>query len=646
MNFPTDFNVKTAVEGRNDFDMQKNHTTSLDFGIIKAIENKICFPGDKLHVSVNQDTLALTMPNPTFGKADIILRAFYVPINNIWRDFDYFISNQKKPSANNTLTSVSAPFIYAGDLWHLISIDSTLCTGVDGDDYDFVVSGFVASPTGQGSALSINDVARKIKLTYKGRKFIDFLVSMGLKTPPVTFEYKFNPSQWRRSDLLFNHYDDIQDFLSSEYEPDSLESIAFKTATDKISVLPLLAFWKFYIDWIVPARYLSAYTEIRHLFEMNLEDALSYDTLIYALTRIPVSFLQDDFFTTLFATPFGYEDSQNVDFGINVPNPENGVVGSYLQTDGSGARVEVKGNDNFINMFTLRSLGALQDLVNRGKISGSKIRDFLEVTYGVRPSDDAMHISTYFGSKRIPIDFQTLQTMTDTYDAQNGNGQLVGQYSGNAKVNNEPFTVDFEVKDKMHGFFFITAEIQPKSSYTQGLSPEFKLLDREDFYLPEFDAMGVDAVPRSLLCNIDYNKRDNRYWTQVLNKVTSPDDIFGFCSRYARYKVNFDNVSGDYVIPSLNTGLDSWYLSRMFDLLLIKDDFPIINEKFLQAIGDDSNGSFDRIFSVANTSIDHFRTRFNIDLKMSRLMKSVRDSLEFENGGKTIEKSVNNGVQN
>lgn len=647
MKYPIDYNVRTASKGSNDFDMQKNHVTSLDFGVMKPIEMKLGFPGDKFRVDVSQVTSVLTMPAPTYGKADMILRAFYVPLNDVWSNFGSFLSNQKVAYFENGLGSVSVPFLYVSDIVSIFTSQSALATPTTfNDPYDFYLDIVRFNIGGSLDDYTINQVP--YKFTYKGRKLYDFFVSLGLKFP---FCSAFNLGEAVTTHQYLGYGENavvLANSLSVVSDDQYIRVASY--AKQKISVLPLLCFWKFYLDWVVPSRFLSNYSDIRYIFEsMNLEN-LEYSDFVHLFSRIPVSFLQDDFFTTAFSSPYGYEDSANVSSVVRLNNAQNDSLqgekypASIAPNNGDSPYIHQDDTDTaFINQFSLRSLGALQDMVNRGKIAGSKVKDYLEVTYGIRPNSDALHISQYLGSKRIPIDFGRIQTTTDTYNSDDNQGSLVGQYFGKAETNsNDRFHVEFDVKDRMHGFFFVTAEIQPYTSYTQGLAPEFTALNRLDFYDGSFDGIGVEAVPISLLCNM------NNYSNDFLNDYEDqrPDKIFGFTPIYSRYKVNFDNISGDFVIPTLNTGLDSWYLSRMFKLDEIFASYPFINEKFLQAISDDTNESFDRIFSVANTSIDHFRVFFNIENKMSRNMKPLRDALEFTDGGKTISKSVNNGIQN
>lgn len=650
MNYPTEFNVKVGAKDYNKFDMSKIHHTTMDFGTIKPIECKYCIPGDKINLKLSQLTKVLTMPCPTYGKADIVLRSFYVPINNIWNGFNDFIAGNKVPMSDQTLISERVPFMYLGDIVRILYFDHNFSSFIgniftyETDDSDKVDINFeVYTYHPNDHTFTYNH--ETAYFSYLGRKFYDFLVSMGLKFPPVIFRQEFEDGDESsyNSSFLWNNYTNIERYVNQS--SDQQMKNAFAYAKEKISLLPIMAFWKFYIDWIVPSRFLANYTKIRYVLDAKDKSEIPYISLVKFFGTLPVSFLQDDFFTTLFSNPAGVESSSVQNLNVEVPNPNYALNAEYFDSvsvvnnQGSLTRLD----DSYINMFTLRTLGALQDMVNRGKISGSKVKDYLESTFGIRASDDALHISTYLGSQRVPINFESIQTATDTY-VDSSQGALPGQYFGTAKVANEPFTISFDVKDKMHGFFFVTAEIQVKTSYTQGLMPEFTMIDKFDFFEPSMDSIDLQPISRRLLCNMEVNGQN---YAQYLSRADSnPDKIFGWASRYAPLKCNFDNISGDFIIKSLNTGLDSWYLSRLFNMARLSQDYPEINEKFLQAISQDTNEGYDRIFSIDNPSIDHFRITFNFDLTMERKMKSLRDSLEFEEGGKTISKSVNNGVQN
>lgn len=656
MEFPKAYKVNVAAKDYSQHDMSKTFVTTQDFGVIKPLECKICFPGDKLRVNVNNLTRLLTMPAPTYGSADMILRAFFVPLNTFWKQFDNFISNNLVPDSEDNLVSPQVPYLYQGDIVRIFLEGGTgmnqLTTGTLPDGTSATVDNSDVHIIEIDDDSTYSEPVIKVYhrfFTYEGRKFYDFLTSLGLK-------FSWFTSKLKASDGSFGWIGNaspasINYFNNTYGEASNKGGSIWRYSRKKISLLPVLAFWKFYLDWVVPSRYLNNYVKLRYTLDYlssgryGTDDSLEYNNYLNVLSQLPVSFLQDDFFTTLFSSSYGYED--NKAYSTAIKNDGSSSLGNVISSelsrfrDNNGAKVNVnKDNENYLNMFSLQSLGALQDMVNRGKIAGSKVRDYLRVTYGITPSNDALHISTYLGSKRIPISFDSVESKSDTYDESTGKGALLGQTAGHGSVGNDAFQVSYDC-DGEHGFFFITSEIQVKTSYTQGLAPEFELLDRLDFFQPELDSKGVEAVPYSMLMA---DSRVNA--SSAIDFYASPDKIFGYAPRYAKFKVNFDNVSGDFLVNHLNTGLDSWYLTRDIKFSDLRELFPMINEKFCQALGDGTSSNYDRIFSVDNNSIDHFYSVFHIDATFMRKMKSLREGLEFTEGGKPIDVSFNGSIQN
>lgn len=280
-----------------------------------------------------------------------------------------------------------------------------------------------------------------------------------------------------------------------------------------------------------------------------------------------------------------------------------------------------------IGYYGLLALGALQDMVNRGKLSGSKVQDYLLATYGIKPSDAALNISTYLGCHVDTIKIGDVMSMAGT--EKNSLGQFGGKgigYSSNS----------FKYKAEEHGYFIVTHELAVKPSYIDGMMPMFKQLDRLDFFQPEFDSLGCDALPiRDFNCN---------FFESASVNINS---VFGFVPRYARLKVNHDVVSGDFRVKTLNTGLESWYLSRKFPTSS-GNLYKQINEQFCLSTTDSPLQNLDYIFNDSTNDADHFYMIFVCRNTAYRPMLSLSDALlnnEHNKLGKDIQRPTNGNVQ-
>lgn len=624
-----EFQLKVASSKPNKFNMDKKVVATHDFGTLTPIECKLMLPGDKFDVNVNQFTYLMPMPKPTFGKIDTINRAFFVPFRVLFKDWKEFISNQKVAHVSNGGTSMSYVPVSPQTTVHFMSYAFvSLCSrGMEPSSgqlgriydsspasYDYVYTEFYNGQT----------TKKYIVLTYMGRKLMTILHGLGYNFPFITYSS--------------NHDDD--------------ENL-FEISSTKLSLLPLLAFARAYFDWIIPSRFISAhrnlqcaigdifagFTDVNSTGSYNDGTGVVKAPMLIGLMKLYSSYLADDYFTSAFMTTFGYEDTENVGYATKLSNPNyrdeidfEGVSSTIDSSDvtnlGKGA--STLSTAQYIQQFTIKSLGALQDMINRGKVAGSKIQDYLRVTYGIRPSSEALDLSVYLGSNRSSIQIGSVMSNADTLEQ---GGASLGQYAGRGIGDNQGH---FSYEAKEHGIFIITNELQVKSSYFQGLRPECTLIDREDFFQPEFDNQGVDAIDRRQLLFSDIEGAD----AVNLSYGQGVDYPFGFTPRYSKLKVNFDSLLGDFRFKSKNTGLDSWYLARYFNG---GKDYEI-DENFSLMTQRNTSTQYDHIFQVADNSADHFYSIFSLDFTAYRHMKTISEALDTEEGSDKIDVDFNGGV--
>ena len=599
------YNVSVAaISKKNKFNLSKSHICTSDFGVLKSIDCRLYVPGDEFNLKVSQFTRLMPMPVPTYGDVKSITRCFVVPINTVMSNWDDFLSRNFSPGDPGTavLSSPAVPYFSTASLVQCFASSDY------GLSYDVTpISSSSQSLSGFDAVIrTVDDPATFIgvKFTWKGRKIVSFLNGLGLN--------------WRWS-LTEND-------------------------SQNISALPLLCWWKFYLDWIVPARFVNDFQLVKSLigikyttanadifnsiFNSNLSDFVSFFSPIS-------SYYSDDYFTNAFLESFGAEvSSPSGSYDYNTTGQpsygSNGVInsakvasiGAVLEPINQNAGNTTSVKASLLNYFSLQSLGILQRMLNRGKLSGTKVQDYLLTTYGLRPNDDVLHLSKYIGSHKNTIQIGDIKA-TATTDSQAGT-TFLGQFAGIAIGGNvDSFKFgNFEE----HSYIFLTNELSIAPSYTQGNHIEFTALNRYDFYDPNFDGFGVTQIPFSELgADFDYK---SVIPGGKLNWVPRIDKPFGFKPVFAEHKSAFDIVSGDFRCGSLNTGLDSWYLNRKIDADYIENNGDYINRKFCEQLSDAN--SYDRIFQIANNDSDHFYSVFNIDCIAYRHMISLTDALETE----------------
>lgn len=615
--YPKQFKLSTAVSDRSKFSLPYQVITSNNFGVMKPICCRYMVPTDKItNMTIKEFTRLMPMPCPTFGKIDSVTRAFFVPMRSIMHSFNEFISANPYYSSSVSGTTVSplvqnyvVPFTTVAELNLLFgTVSYGLSSSGTSSNYDFCL--FLG-----GNATSLT--YRKFTLT--GKRVYDFLNSLGCAFPWLTASYGDNGSSNMRAH-----------------------------ASQRISLLPILACLKAYIDWVVPSRYFQNYSFIQSFLRTNAPLSNGVISTSLAKLLIPLrSFLESDFYTSAFANPL-VEGSGQVSANISIPNVSSSSsykaveakLGAANQNasglvDNDGAHVN---GSSSLNRFTIQSLGALQSMLDRGLIGGTKIQNWLESEFGIKPNYDYLDLSSYLGRFENTISIGDVTAYADT---SGQDGAYLGQYAGKG-IGSGQAHFDFEAKE--HGFFIVFNEVLPRTSYYQGLHPEFQMLDRFDFFQPEFDNLGMDAIPLRTLCN---TQKVQQFNVSSAVELTSPNNVFGFCPRYASMKTSFDVISGDFRVKSLNTGLDSWYLSRDFDLRSgVDDEYKYISSAFCDASNGTSTNSYDRIFQYTDNFADHFYQIFAIDLNMVRPMKQISDYMidnqeDRDKGQKVIGANVN-----
>lgn len=577
-NFPQKRNVNVAAVSGRKHDLSHQHIGTMEFGRYKPIECRYMVPGDQFNYDIYADIRALSsLPSPTYGQFKVKFRAFFIPLHKLYKNFYNFLSNQIS-AIDGEFVDSEIGYCYLGDIRYIfMDISST------GPKFVEVVQ----NPTSETEydILGRNDdEVTYYRLTRKGRRVYDLLSSLGLTLP----------------------------FKDWNYANDDL----------KLNIYPLIAFWKAYIDWIVPARFIHYFGNI-YEFLSKYEDG-GYidgnDVLKYLLTNLPYSYYEDDIYTTSTYLPFS--DQENMQDEILINNPSTtltdtaayGVLDVEQNTSGAFATAY---DGNIFNSFTLQTLGKLQDYLNRGLIAGNKVQNWLLSEFGLRPSDDALGLSTYLGKKEFDLD---IKSVVATADTEATGGVPLGSYGG--YVNNKA-NVKFEYDAKEHGYMIITCELVPRTSYVSALNPEWTMIDRFDFFQPEFDNQQGAPISYGM---IDFDKSFNN------------DRVFGFNLQYAPLKQANDIMSGDFK-NRFGLELKSWFLYRdIQNVYRISESFCRMNP--------DSAKAWNYIFADTGDDVDHWLTYFYIQNHAIRPMKSITEGFEpeYQQSGKNVTMSFNGSV--
>lgn len=597
--FPKLLKLRSGAHDRTPFNLSSRTITTgefFQFAPVKCIE---CVPGDKFKINMSVFARTAPLAVPPFDRAVIQSRAFFIPHRLSHPYFNEFITGEKVSVGANAFT----PGIPVIGSQLLVEFFATKSISVGGTNYKLSTAvqstdewDFEYQPSSGSTQYRV--------LSEYGRSILKIFEGLGYKWNWVS------PSQSAWSDL----------------------NVEF-------SALPLMAFMRVFLDWFVPSQ-LQAAHPIHQIFNSWKAAPTTFyfdpDLLKSLFESVCVAY-DEDYFTSawLYPNEVGGDSNRIVpptifDFGSPSGNAaltdsNKSVVdrnNTYLTRDSTSSNAIAR-----ISQYGLNLLEGLANYVTRNNFAGSRAVEQILARFGIRVPDTRFNRSEFLGKDDTDIQFQEVTSMADSgnYD--------VGQFAGKGVAYNKNGLFEYECKE--YGYILIVSTIVPKISYVQGFDRHVIHKDRFDFFTPEFDCVGPQAISSGELYCDTRDKQDCSFQDVQANNG-APNAVFGYCPRYTEYKINHDLLCGDFNVPHLNDGgaLNAFHFARFF---YPSQDTPSQAQgPFLFAHG----RQYNRIFNVQGNA-DHFYMWYNFEISAWRPMRSISDSIPLEGDGERVDLQPN-----
>ena len=607
-NFLDTIKVKTAVDKRTQQNLSSFHVTTGNFMQFNVSFSRELVPDQSIKVQHNTFARLQPLPVPTYGRAKIQNRAFFVPFRIVFPAFNDFISDAAH------ITSEGDSFIYTS----VPKISSQVLTNFfAGVNYGNLSEGYISRNEVPGSIVSTNydyqtTYGQLIRLSKHGRYCMKILQSLGYQV------------MWERADGRNSDTADVD-----------------------YSALPLLCLAKVYADWYFPSLYLSNpyYAMVDAIFNRdNGTTNLELVDLYKIFDFISSVNYSSDYFTSSWENPVGPNQQSASNLTITDPTlqfynsdirstTENSISNAYsgnntpyVEGVGENDQGQLVRVLDHITQYSIDALKALTDYMKRHQIVGGRTLDRYLARFGVKLSDEVLKRSTYVGSSEENIQFGDVMSQSAT------EGAKLGDYAGKGLGYNEGiYSYD---NGKEYGMFIVVSTIMPQVGYYQGIDRNVMHLTKTDFWTPEFDQLGVQALSRAELYVSDGVGQVAEGFQHLVGRDGNGDyyqKVFGFVPRYAEYKVCQDRLTGDFRFASINTGMDSWHTMRTINPESPND--VVISENFVS--GEDAS-QYSRIFDNTDDTYDKFIIIHNFDVKSSAPFSSYWDNYEFESKGNDV----------
>lgn len=233
-----------------------------------------------------------------------------------------------------------------------------------------------------------------------------------------------------------------------------------------------------------------------------------------------------------------------------------------------------------INLYTgldvtidqLRTAFAIQRLLQRDALGGTRYREMLRAHFGVVSPDASMQVPQYLGGSRKALRISQIVQTSETDQTPLGN------IAGMSLTNDSHY--EFENSFTEHGIILGLMCTRYKHRYSQGIHRRYSRSTRYDFYSPEFAYLGSQAILKKEIY-ADGSAADNQ--------------VLGYGEYWSDYKFNPDMVVGEFR-PNLNIGLKSWTFADNYST------HPTLSRNWLK----EDKSNLDRCLAVNSSVANQF----------------------------------------
>lgn len=603
---------------KNKFNLRYEHVTTSDFGYLSPIHIMEVVPGDDITASLKSFSRLAPLPVPTFADVTMESCGFYVPLRQLWKDGREFFASQKYYSEIVQRMVDSEVPVFTNSMVVQAFRNAEFATKKAQLEQEYDFSLHIITSSGGNTNLTVE----KYVFTHKGRLIYKLLKSLGYE---IIFDIEEHTEMSLLPLLAFIHIVHEYYFPATLYPDPELQI--------------LLAHESYF--------YRAAITRFTGDGSIDKKtDGSNIAYQLFSVIGLPLEgFLDDDYFTLAWRTPTG-------NTAVFTKGSQNTPINKDIVIDAFGGEEHLSSikqtvqafpdNDtfptkypnlyaqpaNYLTNVGLNLLKAVTNFVTRNSVAGNKMVDQFFARFGVRLPDLNLQRPTYLGKVTQQVQVSDIYSTASVPD-----GSAVGDYAGRGQSYGDG---QFKFDADEYGYFIIINMVKPHTGVVTGRKRHVLHKKLEEFYCPEYDCIGVQAIRRDeVLARIT----EGGLYSDG-NKTYKPNSVFGYAPRYAEYKFGFDTLSGDFSLGSYYKNLNSYHLFRdVSQDNALRDDFQI-NARFLSASPSDDYNGFNRIFSYSGNEFDHFTNIHEVNVIAYRNMHLIGETLDLEDvhgEGRTVD---------
>ena len=552
---------------RNDFDLSHRHVFDANFGELLPATCIETVPGDNITLHASDLLRAIPFVSSPFLRAKQHLDVWFVPYRDLWHQFDAFITKKTEPVSSAFKSATYCPWVYQYDLYY--SIANTGLNDIQGRSLT-ARSYYLLQLLGYG------DIASK----------------HGSKSGSTYNSFKVNPFRLAAYNYIWyneyrqKYYDDGTRLLPSGMNAASLfnfdvltcnsqDSANISSLTGSSSLLASMCQMR-YRTWkkdlftgVLPSTQFGSVSTINAgtiqgltgtfvgtSATINVSGTTGYDVTLNN-EGVP----SNGRWRHIAAGSEGYPDGlglakgdlSNVtdDYTIIADSQGNNAVAQHDHTFSGSASYTPSGSITYtgssnvgFDVLALRKAEAVQIWRENALRAGNHIKDNMLAHYGVA-SDFQDHRPTYLGSVSAPLNIGDIAATANS----SGINSVVGDIAGKGLSSLSEKVFKFHAKD--FGVIMVMFSMLPEAEYDAvGIERNNQLLEAEDFFVPEYENLGLEGVSVINIAGGAYGEP-----TEAL--------VYGYAPRYYGYKTKLDKTFGAFT----GNGIFRTWTSQRSDII-------------------------------------------------------------------------------
>ena len=539
---------------KSGFDLSQKHVFSMKAGQLVPCLALETIPDDYHEIDLMSLTRTMTLNTAAFLRGKMRYDFFFVPNSQLWHMFNQFITQRSDKHSTLSKGAKFCPNVSLSDILTMIADAGTDVVDIHGYQWrenavrllDMLGYGnhsfILTAESSDADAYIANYVGKYVnifRLAAYQHIWYDFYRNKFYDTGDSGDASSVDVGDY----VSYFNFDDVQCTTAAT------SHLGVTSTDEKARVRGLLGMR--YVQWkkdlftsALPGQQFGVVSSVDLGFDLSQASIVGNGGNIGALasgavgvsSAVPVSgsFLSGDYQNILTNQGSASHSSRSLVAGsegsvINVKLIGNVNIPSVVSSSGSLDGLSISGNPTTsFDVLSLYKAQMLQSWKQSTLRAGNMTDDNFMAHYGTTPRYEGDENVDFLGSFDCPLQINAVEATATTAQTINGKvGELGATGTAVASGNK------IKYKSRDFGIIMCVASFLPESEYSSNMLDKANtLLEEFDYYTPEFENIGLEAIPLS------------QFNASVPTDFSNA--VMGYAPRYWMYKTALDKVHGEF----------------------------------------------------------------------------------------------------